>query len=100
MRADDYYKVPINVMLRVMVWEKGHAVAGEDASVWRRDDAGNLIRFDQYGDRDALWGWEIDHVTPQRLGGSDSLANLRPLRCATNASLGARLGQAINRRHD
>ena len=43
------------------VWEKAQSVYGEDPREWRRDDEGWWIRFCDYGDRDSMFGWEIDH---------------------------------------
>ena len=68
------------------VWAKGRPIAGYDASVWRRDDFGNSISHDQYGKRDSVYGWEIDHIVPLSQGGSDHLANLRPLQWSANVN--------------
>ena len=40
-------------------------------------------------------GWQIDHITPIRFGGSDDMSNLRPLYCQTNASLGGIIGSIL-----
>lgn len=74
------------------VWEKGHPIQGYDPRVWRRDDFGDAIRYEDYGDRDCAYGWEIDHIRPTALGGYDAITNLRPLHCRRNAGLGGILG--------
>ena len=53
----------------ILVWTKGSIVPGEDPTMWRRDHHGNLIRFDDYGNRDSVYGWEIDHITPGNVRG-------------------------------
>jgi hypothetical protein len=45
---------------KMAVWIKGHTIPGLDPAVWRRDDDGNTIRYPDYGDRNAYFGWEID----------------------------------------
>jgi hypothetical protein len=83
--------------LKRAVWEKGHVIPGYDLAIWRRDDHGHAIRYADHGDRASEYGWEIDHIHPIALGGSDDLSNLRPLHCATNALLGGLLGAATRR---
>jgi hypothetical protein len=79
-----------------MVWEKGTAILGFDAAIWRYDAAYRVIRFSDYGDRSSPYGWEFDHYpVAVALGGSDDLANLRPLHYVTNAGLGGSLGNAL-----
>ena len=70
--------------LIVHVWQKGHIVAGYDAGKWRKDDFGNWIRWQDYGNRDSEFGWEIDHIVPVSEGGTDDFSNLRPLWWKTN----------------
>jgi hypothetical protein len=81
---------------RLLVWLQGHKVPGRDPDVWRQDDFGNLIRYQDYGDRNSRFGWEIDHRRPNALGGLGTLDNLRPLHCRANASLGGLLGRLLS----
>ncbi len=68
------------------VWEKAHIDPRYDHFLMRRDDYGNLIsRFD-YGERNSVFGWEIDHIIPVSMGGNDLLTNLRPLQWKNNVS--------------
>jgi hypothetical protein len=74
------------------VWMKGTPIPGYDPAVWRYDRAGKIIRYADYGDRQAEFGWEIDHhPVPVVFGGGDDIANLWPLNCFDNASLGGGL---------
>lgn len=68
------------------VWEKGEVVPGFAASQWRKDQCKAWIARNQYGNRNSLYGWEIDHITPLDSGGNDSLSNLRPLQWENNAT--------------
>lgn len=70
------------------VWKKGHAVLGFDEKFIRKDCCGAWIVRNQYGNRDDTFGWEIDHVFPEALGGDDSLDNLRPMQWQNNNSKG------------
>jgi hypothetical protein len=85
------YRYPFgnaNEQTKRAVWNKGTAIAGYDASVWRRDTCGKLMFYASHGDRSAEYGWEIDHIKPSARGGSDDLSNLQPLHWKNNASKG------------
>ena len=68
------------------VWTKGRPVSGRSPSEWRYDDFNNLIKYDEYGNRNSAFGWEIDHIVPVRQGGTDHISNLRPLQWQANVS--------------
>jgi hypothetical protein len=65
------------------VWQKGQITANNDPNVWRKDDCGAWINRSHYGNRNSVYGWEIDHITP---GGTDHISNLRPLQWQNNVS--------------
>ncbi len=67
------------------IWKRARKVEGLDSSMFRKDACGALIMFDKYGKQNPF-GWEIDHIFPQSLGGDDDLQNLRPLHYMNNRS--------------
>ena len=69
------------------VWERATRVRGKDPKKYRKDPCGNEIYWGSYG-KNSPMGWEIDHIRPKSLGGSDRLNNLQALQTRKNRSLG------------
>ena len=69
-----------------IIWDKGEIVPGYDKNVWRKDQCGAFIKWNCYGDRSSQTncGWEIDHMQPVSLGGTDDLGNLLPMHWRNN----------------
>jgi|SRR5580700_4129140 hypothetical protein len=82
---------------KLVVWAKGTIIPGYDPATWRRDAFGSAIRYADYGDRNSEYGWEIDHIVANALGGSEDISNLRPLHFRNNASLGGALAGLLKR---
>ncbi len=72
--------------IKIRVWEKAIKVEGFDPNIFRKDPCGAWIIFNKYGLRDNDYGWEIDHVYPEALGGDDDIRNLRAMHWRNNAS--------------
>ena len=68
------------------IWNKAAVASNNDPTLWRKDQCGAWIYWDAYGDRDSEYGWEIDHIKPDSLGGLDIVSNTRPLQWQNNAS--------------
>ena len=70
------------------VWKKGRIIPKRKASEWREDALGNYIRFADYGNRDSISGWEVDHIIRVSDGGTNDIRNLRPLQWKANVKRG------------
>lgn len=68
------------------VWEKGIEVINYDSTEYRKDQCDAWIIRSKYGNRDSIYGWEIDHITTKSNDGGDELSNLRPLQWQNNVA--------------
>ncbi len=73
--------------LKIAVWDQAAKVRGKDPAKYRRDPYGNEMYYQSYG-KNTPKGWEIDHIIPKSLGGSDALYNLQALNTSVNRRLG------------
>ncbi len=71
--------------VKLAVWKKGKP--GSDPARTRYDICGFTIKWDQYGETTKT-GWEIDHIMPVALGGTDDIYNLQPLQWENNRKKG------------
>ena len=39
---------------KLAVWQKGKEVSGYDSTMWRQDDCGAWINYEEYGNRDSI----------------------------------------------
>jgi hypothetical protein len=70
------------------VWAKGRTIPGWDSAKWRRDICGATMSYDQHGQTQSEFGWEIDHIRPTSKDGGDELSNLQPLHWENNRAKG------------
>ena len=77
--------MPIDDKIKDFVWKKARVVPNNGENIFRQDECGAWIKYSDYGNRDSLFGWEIDHIKPCSHGGLDALSNLRPLHWKNNA---------------
>lgn len=74
------------------VWEKGRIIEQDDkkydSSIWRWDICGHVMKYPEHGNTNSKYGWEIDHIKPTSIGGTDALSNLQPLNWQNNRSKG------------
>lgn len=82
---------------KINAWINTPEAPGRELSMWRQDVFGYLIYWPAYGDTSSPYGWQIDHIVPLALGGSDHPSNLRALHYRANAGLGGRLSAALMR---
>lgn len=84
----------IDENLKKQVWDKARIIEGYDPNLYRHDACGAWIAFEDYKNRDSIYGWEVDHIYPEsKLKKSnvpteviDNIKNLRPLNWKNNLS--------------
>jgi 5-methylcytosine-specific restriction endonuclease McrA len=84
------YKYPFGTaddVLKRAVFSRGTIIDDFDANIWRRDVTGHAMKYDDHGVQ-GDFGWEIDHIKPLALNGSNNLSNLRPLWWQNNRTKG------------
>lgn len=71
------------------VWQKAAYIDPKNEMLgFRKDQCGAWIQKSQYGNRNSIYGWEVDHIRSVSSGGGDDLSNLRPLHWKNNAARG------------
>ena len=74
------------------VWKKGAIVPNFDKNRWRKDACGAWIDYNEYGNTDSKYGWQVDHIFPDSVledndvaeDDRDNMINLRPLQWKNN----------------
>jgi 5-methylcytosine-specific restriction endonuclease McrA len=75
---------------KVAAWSKATIIPGYDSAKYRKDRYGMWIEWSEYG-KTTGFGWEVDHVQPLSLFGSDHEANLQALHWQNNRKKSNRL---------
>ena len=66
--------------LKRAAWARTSPVAGQlNAWEFRKDCLGNLVRYNDFGNRHSPFGWELDFIISRSAGGSTDPANLQAL---------------------
>ena len=69
-------------------WEKAPKRINLNEDEFRFGAAGALIHYDDYGDEDSKFGWNIDHRKPTSEGGTDENSNIRAMHRENNLAKG------------
>ena len=69
-------------------WEKAPKRSTLNKNEYRFGAAGALIKYDDYGDEDSKFGWNIDHKIPTSAGGDDEDSNIRAMHWKNNLAKG------------
>lgn len=84
--------------LKKAIWDKGVVDDKYPSERVRKDACGAFMLYDDFGDRNSIFGWEIDHIYPASKLKSrsdisdeliDNIRNLRPLNWRNNVSKGS-----------
>ena len=74
--------------LKRAAWGRTNPVSATQLNSWefRKDCLGNLVRYADFGNRHSPFGWELDFIVSQALGGSSNPENLQALHWKANAA--------------
>ena len=89
----------VDEVTKLIVWQAAKEVPSKDPDEWRLDLCGRLIKFSDHGKRDSQFGWEIDHIKPKALKGSDNIENLQALHWENNSAKGDTYPWKCPKRH-
>jgi hypothetical protein len=66
--------------LKRAAWARTSPVTGQSNS-WeiRKDCLGNLVRYNDFGNRHSPFGWELEYIVSRAAGGSTDPSNLQAL---------------------
>lgn len=65
------------------VWEQSEELIGHPSDIWRRDEHGNVINWQEYGNTSDIYGWKIIYVNPIESGGTHTIENMRAVHIET-----------------
>ena len=77
--------LPFDEATITAVWEKAQKEFG--FYFYRRDVCGTVVAKHEYGKK-TRYGWEIDHIIPISMNGTDDLDNLQALHWENNLAKG------------
>lgn len=72
----------------IRAWEMAQVIPHVDSTKVRKDRCGAVISFNEYGNRNSRFGWEIDHIFALAKGGADTWDNVQPLHWDNNCTKG------------
>jgi hypothetical protein len=84
-------KLGLSDIYKFIAWDRAEIFSGLNPLLWRVDPYRSLIYWNDYGDTNSDYGWEIDHVWPKASGGADHPRNHQALHWRNNRAKGAKL---------
>jgi len=76
---------------KISVSKKGKIIPDFAPEVWRWDRCGDVMKWNEHGNRNLKNGWEIDHINSVSNLGGDEISNLQPLHWKNNLDKGDKL---------
>jgi hypothetical protein len=78
-----------------VAWCNARPIFGYDASIWRHDQDGRVVRWSDHG-TGGDYGWHVHHRLDQALGGRHNASNLVARHWRGNTQAGGQLGAGLN----
>lgn len=64
-----------------LIWDRAEKVTGIASNIYRKDECGAWIAYNEFGNANSSFGWQIDFSKYKHMDKDNELDDLIPLHC-------------------